>query len=120
MNGPVGIRDFDVRPSVLKAHGMVVERDTVAICAAFQVSYLKGRLLKALSYGLPCSIEDLWFCVGRESIEITRMGKRKIHDHIYQLRNHPERFRIETLVNFDYMIWDAITLRAIRAAMEGA
>lgn len=111
-------RTAEVSYNTLKACGLVLDRETVAICAVFQISYVKGRILKALSFGLPCSPEDLFFCMGRKDNEPSKLDHRNLSYHLCGLRQHPAGFRIQTLTNGDLMIWDAITLHAIRSAME--
>ena len=113
-------RTSEVPYKTLKACGLVLDRDTVAICAVFQISYIKGRILKALSFGLPCTSEELLFCMGRDDQDPARVDHRSLSYHLRGLRDHPAGFRIQTLTNGDLMIWDAITLHAIRSAMEAS
>lgn len=101
--------------SVLNRIGVIIDAETLAICTIYRVSYPKGRILKALSFGLPCSPADLSFSVGRD--ENNRTDRRKVWHHLAGLLSHPARFPIRKTATGERVIQCPSTLRALRLAM---
>lgn len=92
--------------------------DVLALCAIYLMDYDRARVLKCLSYGMPCDT-DLLAWAANISPNITRRYRSvMVHRHIQNLKHRPAGFHIEKISRRTFIITDQTTLQAIKLAMD--
>lgn len=92
--------------------------DVLALCSVYLMDYDRARVLKCLSYGMPCDTELLAWAANISPNTTRRYRSLMVHRHIQNLKHRPAGFRIEKISRRTFIITDLASLHAIRSAME--
>lgn len=92
--------------------------DVIALCSVFFIEYDRARVLKALSYGMPCDTELLAWAAGVSSNTTFRYRSVTVHRHVQALKQHRAGISIEKIIRRTFIITDQSTLQAIKLAMD--